>query len=75
MYICSRAVSEAIAHLLYWMYRLWVMLPVTTVVVSLTSARSPGYQYGQSERSLWKVMPSQEDMGRMVMGLNPGVGK
>ena len=35
------AVSEAIALLLTWKYRLWVMLPVTTEVVLVTSARSP----------------------------------
>ena len=34
-------VSEAVAHLLHWMYRLWIMLPVTTVIVFATSARSP----------------------------------
>ena len=35
------AVSEAFAHLLYWIHRLWVMLLVTTLVVLVTNARSP----------------------------------
>ena len=36
-----RAVIEAAAQLLDWMYQLWVKLPVTEVVASLTSARLP----------------------------------
>ena len=34
-----RAVSEAITHLLYYMYRLWARWPVTEVVVFVSSAR------------------------------------
>ena len=36
-----RAVNEAVASLIYWMLRLWVMLPETTAVVLVISARSP----------------------------------
>ena len=28
-----KAVKEAVAHLFYWKYWLWVKLPVTTVVI------------------------------------------
>ena len=35
------AESEAIAQLLCWTSRLWVMLPVSKVVISVTSARPP----------------------------------
>ena len=31
--VVARAVSGAITHLLYWIYRIWVKLPVTEVVV------------------------------------------
>ena len=34
-------VSEAVAHLVHWMYRLWIMLPVTKDIVFVESARSP----------------------------------
>ena len=34
-------VSEAVAHLVHWMYRLWIMLPVTKVIVFVESVRSP----------------------------------
>ena len=38
------------AHLLNWMFRLWVLLPVIAYVVFLTSGT--GYQYGKSDWSL-----------------------
>ena len=59
------AVSEAVAHLLYWTYRLWVMLTVTTVVVFVTSPRSLKAQ----ATSRAKVIDQK------VVGSNPGVGK
>ena len=36
-----RAVSESVARLLYWTYNAWVILPVTEVVVFVTSASYP----------------------------------
>ena len=36
-----RAASEAVVHLLYWMYMLWEKLSVTTVVVLVTSTMPP----------------------------------
>ena len=42
----ARALMEVVAHLIYWMYRQWIMLQVTTVVFLVISARLPGMRLG-----------------------------
>ena len=36
------AASKTVALLLYWMYNIWDMLPLTAVVALVTAARFPG---------------------------------
>ena len=39
MVLVARAVCKAVAHLLYWFYRYWVLLLVTAITVVVTTDR------------------------------------
>ena len=71
-------VSEAIVHKLHRMNRLCVMLQVTTIVVFVTSARSPEC-WLQMRAEMWiperKAIPWREDASQMVGGSNPSADK
>ena len=46
-------VSEAVAHPLYWMYMLWVKLPVALLVVIATAKVSPRGQWRPIRGQKW----------------------
>ena len=72
-----RFVREAVTHLLYWTYRLWVKLPVTTTVVFMTSVSSQmvplasKWLIREMQITLKKLIPREGNIRRKVMGSNP----